>query len=137
MILQSFRILILFALGIVSLSCGHRPASATIEGEVVVDGTPLTKGFIAFVPADSLGEPVTTSIENGRYRIVTTAGRKFVQISAPVVVNRRKDSDAPDAAWIEVTQETIPPRYNAQTELTFDAQAVSIKKDWHLSVKKR
>jgi hypothetical protein len=56
-----------------------------------------------------------------------------VQISAPVVVERRKAYEGADAPLIEVTRERLPARYNTQSELTVDLQPGPNTKDWVLS----
>ncbi|HEY1189128.1 MAG TPA: hypothetical protein VGE74_15850 [Gemmata sp.] len=116
---------------------GSGPAPATVSGEVKVNGVAVEKGVISYIPADSTGAPATGDIKNGRYEIATTAGKKRVQISVPVVKDRRKESQAPDAQWVEITAETLPEKYNAKTELTFDVVAGSNTKDWALDTKKK
>jgi hypothetical protein len=116
---------------------GGGPAAATVSGEVKVDGVPLEKGDITFSPAEGKGDAVTVNIVKGKYEAHTTAGKKFVQISSPVVTEKRKESDAPNAAWIEFTGEGLPEKYNSKSELTFDAQAGSNTKNWDLEVKKK
>lgn len=111
------------------------PAPATVSGEVKVNGAPVEKGVISYVPADGTGVPATGDIKNGRYEVATTAGKKRVQISVPVVKDKRKESTAPDAAWVEITAESIPDKYNAKTELAFDAAPGGNAKDWSLDTK--
>jgi hypothetical protein len=126
----------LFALAAGLLAgCGDGPASATVSGEVKVDGVPVEKGTITFTPADGKGQPVTADVVNGKYEVRTTAGKKTVMISAPVVVEKRKDSTAPDAQWIESTKESLPDKYHSKSELTLDVQSGSNTKDWDLKVK--
>jgi hypothetical protein len=47
------------------------------------------------------------------------------------VAGTRKEYDAPDAPTVEVTRETVPPRYNSQSELTLDVTG-SLEKDFAL-----
>ena len=108
--------------------CG--PAACTISGAVLADGKPLEKGVIMFAPADGQGEPATADVTGGRYEVRTTPGRKRVQLSAPVVTGRRKLSNAPDAQTVDITEESLPAKYNAVSELTFDAAAGGNSKDW-------
>jgi hypothetical protein len=117
--------------------CSSGPASATVSGEVTVDGKPLAKGVISFAPADGVGQPATGNIENGKYSVSTTAGKKMVQISAPIVTDKKKESSALDAPWIEITKESLPARYHTKTELTLDVQSGSNTKNWELNTKKK
>jgi len=119
------------------LGCDSGPAPATISGEVKINGTPLEKGVISYVPADNTGSPATAEIKNGKYEIRTTAGNKVVQISAPIVTDRRKESSAPDAPTIEFTSESLPPKYNSASELTFDVKPGSNTKNWEIEVSKK
>lgn len=124
------------ALGIMVLSgCGTSPG--TVSGEVTVDGVPLKKGVISFVPADGKGEPITVEIEDGKYELKTLPGPKLIQVSAPRVVGKRKEYDAPDAPLMEITEESLPERYNSKTELTFEVQSGSNTKNLELKVKGR
>lgn len=115
--------------------CGGQ-TSCTIRGKVQVDGKPVEKGVIVFAPASDGGAPVTGGIVNGRYVVRTTAGPKRVQISAPVVTARRPEHPGPGASMVEVTDESLPPKYNSESTLTFDAAVGSITKDWDLESKR-
>lgn len=117
------------------VGCG--PAVGDVSGSVTVDGKPLASGVIAYVPAEGSGEPATATIADGKYRLQTTAGKKFVQISAPVVIGKRKEYEGPDAPLVEITDESLPPRYNSQTELSFEVQRGSNVQDWQLSKTKK
>lgn len=130
--LCSFVMLFLIGCG------GGGPASATISGEVKVDGQPAEKGTITFAPLEGGGNPATGEIVKGHYEVSTTAGKKRVMISVPVVVDKKKDSNAADANWIEITAESLPDTFHAKSTLTYDVQAGSQKKDWEAeSIKKK
>lgn len=60
------------------------------------------------------------------------AGKKFVLISAPVVVARHKESDRPDARLIEERAESLPPRYNTESDLSLQVKAGNNTKNWAL-----
>jgi hypothetical protein len=117
--------------------CGSGPTAATVSGEVKVGGTPVRAGVIAYVPVDGTGAPATADIKDGRYEIQTTAGSKRVQISVPVVTDKRKAHPGADAPWIDITMESLPDKYHSKSELTFDVKPGSNAKDWDLAVKKK
>jgi hypothetical protein len=117
--------------------CGSGPATATVSGAVMVDGTPVEAGTISYAPLDGTGAPATAEIKGGRYEVRTTAGNKRVQISVPVVTSKRKAHAGPDAPWVDVTAESLPDKYHSKTELTFDVKSGSNTKDWDLAVKKK
>ena len=116
-------------------ACG--PAIGTVSGTVTKDGQPVASGVISFVPAEGKGEPAAANITSGKYEVQTTTGKKFVQISAPIVVGKRKEYEGPDAPLVEITDESLPPRFNSQTELTFDVASGHNAKDWELTTDKR
>lgn len=125
------RVLVCLPL-LLPLGVGCGPATGTVSGTISIDGRPAASGVISFVPAEGGGEPASSAIANGKYEVQTTTGKKFVQISAPVVVGKRKEYDGPDAPLVEITDESLPPRYNSQTELTFDVPRGASTKDWEL-----
>jgi len=115
--------------------CGSRVG--TVSGSVTIDGQPVDQGVISYVPAEASGTPATAQIVGGKYQVSTEVGKKFVQISAPVVVGRRKEYEGPDAPLVEITEERLPPKYNSQTELTFEVQPGANTKDWKLETGKK
>ena len=57
---------------------------------------------------------MTVEILNGKYATdKMVSGKKFVQISAPKVVGKRKEYEGPDAPLVELTEERLPPKYPA------------------------
>lgn len=119
--------------------CGEGgPTVAIVSGEVKVDGRSLEKGTISFTPVEGTGNPATGEIVQGRYEVRTTSGKMRVMISAPVVVDKKKDSTAPDANWIEITHESLPDKYHSKSTIHFDIQPGSQAKDWEAeSIKKQ
>jgi hypothetical protein len=105
--------------GFVLLGCGS--STATVSGKIEVDGKPLEKGTISFTAAEGDATPVSTAVKDGAYSVSMPVGKKRVQVSAQVVVDRRPMYKGPDAPMLEVTEEGLPPEYNSQTTLTFDA----------------
>ena len=119
------------------LGCG--PATGTISGTVTVDGKPVENGVISFIPVEGgKVQPVTVDIQGGKYSAEAVAGPKLVQISAPVVTGRRKEYEGPNAPLVDITEESIPARYNSDSELKFDVQRGANAKDWAIEgVKKK
>lgn len=112
---------------------GCAPRTATVSGMVTLDGRPVETGAILLAPAEGEGSPVTATITAGRYELTTRPGKMRVQISAPVVVEKRKAYEGPDAPLIEVTRERLPARYNTESELAIDLQPGDNTKDWVLT----
>jgi hypothetical protein len=128
---------LVFGLGVLFLLPGCGPPTATVTGEVTVDGKPIDDGFITFAPADGNGDPVTKAIRLGKYEATMIAGKKFVQISAPIVTGKRPEYDGPNAPLVEIREESIHERFNSSSDLTFDAVAGTNKKNWTVEAKPR
>ncbi|OWK45490.1 hypothetical protein [Fimbriiglobus ruber] len=115
--------------------CGG-PPTGTVDGQVTIDGKPLDKGVISFAPIDgSGGPPVTANVENGKYRLQAQTGNKRVMISAPLVTGKRKESTAPDAPMVEITEERLSEKYNVRSDLTFEVKSGGNTKDWAVESK--
>lgn len=111
-----------------------------LSGKVTLDGQPLDSATISFQPTAGSGEVTSAAAEvlagafsisaadgliPGKYRVSVSAKRDVA--AKPTAKKKQIDNvtgelvDPPaDAA---VTQETIPAKFNAQTELTADVTA--------------
>lgn len=134
---QSVVLLLLLGLGTLGALVGCGSAPATVTGEVTVDGQRLEKGTISYIAAEGSEPPVTASIANGAYELRTMPGKKRVQISAPVLAEKRREHNGPDAPWVEVTRERLPERFNSNTELTFEVEAGNNTKNWNIDTRGR
>jgi hypothetical protein len=96
-----------------------------ISGTVTLDGRPLEKGMIQFVPAAGRGETQAGApIDRGSYFIPRpegpVPGRYTVLITAS-----DGDGTAPAGApgkQVPVPKELIPAKYNTKSTLTFDVK---------------
>jgi hypothetical protein len=65
--------LLLVAVAVVSAGCDGRPARVPVSGTVLIDGKPLTRGNIKFVPAD--GRPSAGAIgQDGKFTLTCYDG---------------------------------------------------------------
>jgi hypothetical protein len=128
------HLLLLSALPLLN-ACGT--STGTVTGSITIDGEPLSSGVISFVPAEGSGTPTTSNVAGGKYELTTSTGKKFVQISAPIVVGKRKEYEAPDAPLVEITDERLPPKYNSQTELTFEVKPGRNSNDFALTTDRK
>lgn len=107
---------------------GDLPRKA-VSGVVSLDGKPIESALITFMPVslDETPTPAATQATAGVFSLPPesglVAGEYKVSISAVKEI-RRKRSGAATAPSDEFdttpTRETIPPRYNVQTQLTAD-----------------
>lgn len=88
---------------------------AAIEGEVKLDGTPLERGTIVFVPEDKSKSPVGVPITSGSYSIGAGSGpfigANTVQISGSGT-------------------ETVAARFNTESKKTIEIKAGANKEDF-------
>lgn len=100
--------------------CGEAkgPKTATVSGKVTLDGTPLADGSINFLPVDGVGVPAGGKITNGAYTVTVPLGDKRVEIRAPKVVGQKDAYEGdPKSPKIDLIEERIPARYNANSDL--------------------
>lgn len=126
------------------VGCGESVKMAHVRGTVSVDGKPLGDGAITFFPVDGKGPTTGALIEGGEYRvqIPITQGpdmpdtvRMKVSISAPKVVGMKKLYNTEQAIERPVTAESLPPKYNAQSELTIEVKPGKNDRDFDLKSK--
>jgi hypothetical protein len=114
------KVSLLLALAISVVGCGRPegPKTSVVTGEVTLDGAPLDEGAINFLPVDGNGVPSGAKISSGTYRADVPLGEKRVEIRAPKIVGQ-KDAYVgdPNSPKINIVEERIPLRYNAQSEL--------------------
>src|SRR3954452_20293684 len=107
------------ALVLAAAGCGSR--RRVVPGTVTVDGKPVERGAIQFLPADGAGPTAGGVIENGRYHVLASPGTMKVVINATKVVGHRKlYDDLADSPVIDVVQEVLPAKYSdvRKSELT-------------------
>lgn len=110
----------LLALALIALLIGCSPRRTEtprykVTGVVTFKGAPLASGKIYFEsPEDrDRGEPPnSTTIVDGAFELMSTAGEKSVRISA------REEFGNADETGARRTRETIPEKYSQESELT-------------------
>jgi len=116
--------------------CGEKSNRGTVSGNVTLDGQPIASGTIRFVPSDGGTATSEAMIADGKYSVSVPAGEKRVSISSSKVVGKRKAYDTPESPTMDIVQEAVPARYNAQSELKLTVQAGSQQKDFELTSEK-
>jgi hypothetical protein len=117
--------------------CGDGPPMGEVSGTVKVDGQiPATGSSITFFPADGQSPSAGTLIgEDGRYRVQVPVGTARVEIRVPRPKAKRvakAQGPGAEGGWIE---ESLPAKYNDQSELAFEVKGGTNKKDWEVSAK--
>jgi hypothetical protein len=116
-------------LSLIAAGCGgsDQPEIATVNGRVTLDGKPLPRGTVYFMPDNSKGTQGPMSMgeigEDGRYKITSAGEREGAVIGFHQVriEARRKPKDFRDTE----PPSLIPQRYDnpATSELTAEVKA--------------
>jgi len=110
-----------------------------VSGTVQVDGqTPSAGSSITFIPTDGKSPTAGAVIESGRYSAQVPLGPAKVEIRVPRargggVGNKAGPGAGPGGGGF--IEESLPAKYNDQTELTLDVSRGKVVKDWELSTK--
>ena len=125
-----------------SSGCGRASIErAAISGTVTLDGQPLPRGQIRFIPTgESQGPSWSAWIKDGEY---TTKGTKGVPVgnlrveikafripAGYVAVATANEDEVPKEQY-------LPAKFNTNSELTFSVSpgATAVEKNWELSLK--
>ncbi|MBN2292516.1 MAG: hypothetical protein JXM70_08835 [Pirellulales bacterium] len=120
------------------IGCGGADNRAGVSGKVLLDGRPVAKGTISFIPVEGTEGPTSGGdIINGEYAVTSDKGvavGKNRVIIRSVVKSGRKinmgNGDVDDE-WVQM----IPARYNKQSDLICIIQAGSNQQDFELQSK--
>src|SRR5262245_24263105 len=100
------------------------PKRGKIEGKVTVNGKPVAAGRICFMAIDPNGTNVATIIKDGDFSVPPdqgpTRGKYRVDFYVPPATKRRFPDDDIPAKSIEEAPETLPRRYNYDSNITAD-----------------
>jgi hypothetical protein len=106
-----------------------------VTGSISVDGSPAKSGSIGFFPVNRKSTTAGAEIVGGKYTANVPLGKFQVEIRVPKVVGQKKLYDTPDSPVKQLLAESLPPRYNDQTELTLDVQPGANHQDYQLTTK--
>ena len=125
----------LLAAALLGCSGGSPSDRGDVQGRVIVDGQPVQSGAIVFTPVDGASATAGGKIADGKYDVTAPLGLCKIAIRVPKVVGEKKLYDTPNSPVRTVTDETLPARFNDETELTYDVQPGSQEHDFELSTK--
>ncbi|HEX4413715.1 MAG TPA: hypothetical protein VH107_08805 [Lacipirellulaceae bacterium] len=97
--------------------CSADTKHGAVTGTVSLDGQPIKSGNIRFDPADGRTATADATITDGKFSATVPPGEKRVSITAPRVVGKKKVYETPNSPTVDLTEEMLPKRYNAQSEL--------------------
>jgi len=122
--------------GLVLLAGCSGSSEAKVSGDVLVDGQPLKKGRIEFVPAAAKAAAASAEVTDGKYAVKVAPGEYKVKINGDKVVGKHKMYDTPDSPTVDDVRELVAAKYNDQTELTMTVQGGSQEKRWEVQSRK-
>lgn len=117
-----------------SIGCGNS-GTVSVNGEVTLDGKPVTEGNIQFTAVDGYGRSAAAQIIDGRYSIDAPPGKKRVEIFAMRTIEGKFDTTSNPGEKTPLREPYIPAKYNTKSELTFEVTDGSAEKDFQLTSK--
>lgn len=123
-----FSLLLASSLLTAVVGCGgdSGPARQPASGSITLDGKSLASGTITFIP-DEGGPGAFGSVEEGAFRFEKAEGPPPGRYKVEIVDVRPTGKMIPDpdsrSGTIAEVRNTIPPRYNARTELAVEVKA--------------
>jgi hypothetical protein len=112
------------------LGCDRGPAVGTVKGTVTWEGQPVDGGLIKMVPADGLSQPADCILKGGEYSITMPVGEKKVEVWWTKGGGAKIDTASQGT---ESVVALIPPKYNAETTLTYTVEKGTHTKDFALT----
>jgi hypothetical protein len=129
------RILVTIALvSMIGCSTGD---TATVNGTVTLDGSPLKEGVVRFVPVDGKTPTASADIKDGKFNANVPKGEMRVELSAPKVIGKKKMYDTPDSPVVDEVAELLPERYNVNSELKITVKGGGQKETFTLESKSK
>lgn len=115
------------------MGCGDGSSLPKVSGSVSVDGQPVDKGSISFIPVVGQGPTTGAEILAGKYTSLAPLGESKVEIRVPRVVGKKKLYDTADSPVQDVMEELLPAKYNEKTDLRFESKLGRNEKNWDLT----
>jgi hypothetical protein len=113
----------------------QEPTTGDVRGVVTVDGAPAKSGSIAFFPVDGKSSTSGAEIIEGQYAADVPFGVHKVEIRVSKVVGEQKLYDTADSPIKPILAESLPARYNDETELTLEVKPGETRQDFELTTK--
>jgi hypothetical protein len=115
--------------------CDDGPRTAEVTGTVKVAGQiPPAGSSITFIPTDGKSPTAGATLQDGRYSVRVPVGITKVEIRVPRPVARPGPKVQGPGSEGGLIEESLPAKYNDQTELTFEVKPGKNEKDWDLPV---
>lgn len=98
------------------MGCGDNKSPAKVTGTITLDGEPVQDATVTFIPES--GERISQSMtdKSGRYELMFTAQLTGAVVGKHKVTIQTGSLERPSSD-VKPTRETIPKKYNAESEL--------------------
>jgi hypothetical protein len=124
------------ALIVLLAGCSGESKIAEVAGTITVDGQPAEKGSISFIPVDGKTTTEGGIIESGgKYTAKSAVGTMKVEIRVPKVTGKKKVYETGDSQYRDTYSESLPKKYNTDSELRLEVQPGKNEKNWELFTK--
>lgn len=92
--IKCLNVIVLLLLSTISTLVGCGGSTASVQGNVSYEGTPIQKGMVTFTPVDGKGSVVGCNIENGKYSATgVTPGKNVLSVVAVKEVTFARSSE--------------------------------------------
>lgn len=114
--------------------CGGEDKLPQVTGAVTINGKPVERGSISFIPIGGQGPTTGAEIVAGKYTSAAPPGESKVEIRVPRIVGKKKLYETADSPVQDIMQEVLPEKFNEKSELRFTPQESMNEKNWDLEV---
>jgi len=105
-----------------------------VSGTITVDGqVPALGSSITFIPSDGKTPSTGCTLDAGKYSAKVPVGKMKVEIRVPKPVAKPEKTVAGPGAGGDKIDESLPAKYNSDTELTYEVVSGSQTKDFVLT----
>ena len=104
----------------ITVGCGKGEKVGDVQGKATINGEPIAKGDIRFLPIGGEGRATGGLIADGRFQVEVPVGKQRVEIYSNVV-DESKTPPNPTPEQI-VMKKLVPDRYNTESEEVLDVQ---------------
>ena len=120
---------------LLGVGCSEPPNTAKVSGSVSVDGVAVENGSIGFFPLDGMSSTAGAAIKSGRYTAQVPFGKSKVEIRVPKIVGEKKLYDTDNSPVQSIMAESLPPKYNDESELQIDVELGMPEQNFDLKTK--
>lgn len=138
---SQLRIVVWLGAFIAVAGCGsdNSVELTAVRGTVTLNGQPVEAGQITFTPTGGNSSGAAAApIKNGEYSLSVNEGPMVGTHTVSITASRSTGKKipaampAPPGTMIEIMEESVPAKYNAQTELTAELVSGKNTKDFAL-----